>query len=144
MMLRALLGVGECKLMVGFGIELRIGQHQAEGRTCSGHIQQPGQRRGVATRSGMGPLRQPKSVCCKSATTSHFNQRRWGALPCACCFDAAEEEGADGVLRQPRAVHAGRVTRAERRPRRNWRTVSSSPRSMVSSSSRFRKRYKVV
>ena len=36
------------------------------------------------------------------------------------------------------------VTRAERRPRRNWRTVSSSPRSMVSSSSRFRKRYKVV
>ncbi len=87
-------------LMVGFGIELRIGQHQAEGRTCSGHIQQPGQRRGVATRSGMGPLRQ-QNLLLQIRNDQPLQPATMGRPPVCLLFDAAEEERADSVLRQP-------------------------------------------
>src|ERR1700730_13598630 len=97
-------------LVVGLGIKLRIGQHQADGGPMSGRIQQPRQRPGVAPRPLTSPPRQQDLLVqihhnqpLQAMTVAH---RTMGML-----FDAADKEGTDGLIGEPGAVDGYRSLR---------------------------------
>ncbi len=130
--------------VMGFGVELAVGQHQSNGQAATGGIQQAGQSTRVAPRALSRPLRQ-NDLAIHIGNQQPLQIVSIARLPAGMLLDATDEVRADRVLRQPGAIDA---TQARRRPRRELRrsrrTDSPSTFSMVSSGSRRKKRYTVV
>ena len=130
--------------MVLFGVKFGVGQHQADWRNSVGRIHQIGQTPAIAPGCLPSALRQNDQLVQigDDQPLQPITPARHSAWP---LLDAANKKGAGGVVAQPCPSTA---TRARRRVRRlgllNRRAASPSTRSIVWSSSRCRKRYKVV
>ncbi len=90
-------------LMIGFGIELRICQHQADGRAAGGHIQQGRQKTHVRSRSLMGPLRQ-QNLLLHIHDDYPLQPMTMARTALGLLFHAPDEETADGIVREARPV----------------------------------------
>jgi hypothetical protein len=79
-------------LVIGFAIEFRIRQHQAEGRTAGRHIQQGRQKAHVRSRSLMRLLRQ-QNLLLEIHDNHPLQPMTMTRMPLGLLFRAADEEG---------------------------------------------------
>src|SRR6266852_8154477 len=94
-------------LVVGFGIKLGIGKHQAQRNVLGGRVHQSRKRPRVDPRPLPRPLRQ-QDLLMHIGDYQPLQIVFIARLPTAVLLDAPEEVGADGLWRQSRAIHGGR------------------------------------
>src|SRR5260370_41097628 len=102
-------------LVVGFGIKLGIGKHQAQRNVLGGRVHQSRKRPRVDPRPLPRPLRQ-QDLLMHIGDYQPLQIVFIARLPTAVLLDAPEEVGADGLWRQSRAIPAGRTSPATSAP----------------------------